>query len=129
MKRLILLVEDEAALVGMLSYNLEKEGYRVRTAGDGEEALLAMREERPDIVVLDYCLPDGDGVTLAVEILKDFPHVHPVIMSGVVLEEEEVLVCQRYDIPILVKPFLEEELMKALAASSLKEATRRRVVG
>ena len=62
MNPLILVVEDEAALVTLLRYNLEREGFRVAVAADGEEALLLAREEKPDLVLLDWMLPLLSGI-------------------------------------------------------------------
>lgn len=59
---LVLLVEDEAALADLLKYNLEREGYRVATAADGEEALVVAAEQPPDLVLLDWMLPKASGV-------------------------------------------------------------------
>jgi two-component system phosphate regulon response regulator PhoB len=59
---LVLVVEDEAALADLLKYNLEKEGYRVSVATDGEEALVVAEERPPDLVVLDWMLPKASGV-------------------------------------------------------------------
>ena len=50
----LLVVEDEAALATMLRYNLEKQGFRVEEAGDGEEALTRISEAQPDLVLLDW---------------------------------------------------------------------------
>jgi two-component system phosphate regulon response regulator PhoB len=58
----ILVVEDEDALAVLLDYNLVKEGFRVERAADGEEALLRVAEEPPDLVVLDWMLPKVSGV-------------------------------------------------------------------
>ncbi len=58
----ILVVEDEDALSTLLQYNLEKEGYVVTVAGDGEEALIAIDERQPDLVVLDWMLPKVSGI-------------------------------------------------------------------
>ncbi len=58
----ILVVEDEDALATLLDYNLMKEGFRVERAADGEEALLRVSEEPPDLVVLDWMLPKVSGV-------------------------------------------------------------------
>jgi len=58
----LLVVEDEAALADLLKYNLEKEGYRVSVATDGEEALVAANENPPDLVVLDWMLPKAPGI-------------------------------------------------------------------
>ena len=58
----IMVVEDEDSLATLLSYNLEKEGYKVGLAGDGEEALLMVDEAPPDLMVLDWMLPKVSGV-------------------------------------------------------------------
>jgi two-component system phosphate regulon response regulator PhoB len=59
---LVLVVEDEDALATLLDYNLDKEGFRVARAADGEEALLRLEEEPPDLVLLDWMLPKVSGV-------------------------------------------------------------------
>jgi two-component system phosphate regulon response regulator PhoB len=55
-------VEDEDSLATLLQYNLEKEGYSVRVAADGEEALLLVDERLPDLIVLDWMLPKISGI-------------------------------------------------------------------
>jgi two-component system phosphate regulon response regulator PhoB len=62
MKPLVLVVEDEEALATLLDYNLEKEGFRVERAADGEEGLLKVEEETPDLILLDWMLPKVSGV-------------------------------------------------------------------
>ncbi len=62
MKPVILVVEDEAALARLLRYNLEKQGFEVVGAADGEEALLIVRERACDLVVLDWMLPNVSGL-------------------------------------------------------------------
>jgi two-component system phosphate regulon response regulator PhoB len=58
----VLVVEDEEALSTLLQYNLEKEGYAVRVANDGEEALVQVDERLPDLIVLDWMLPKISGI-------------------------------------------------------------------
>ncbi|HVZ98905.1 MAG TPA: phosphate regulon transcriptional regulator PhoB [Caulobacterales bacterium] len=58
----VLVVEDEEALAQLLKYNLEKEGYRVSLAQDGEEALVVADETKPDLVLLDWMLPKQPGI-------------------------------------------------------------------
>jgi two-component system phosphate regulon response regulator PhoB len=62
MKPHVLIAEDEGALATLLRYNLEREGYRVSEARDGEEALLLAQEEPPDLVLLDWMLPQLSGI-------------------------------------------------------------------
>ncbi|HEX4261818.1 MAG TPA: phosphate regulon transcriptional regulator PhoB [Acetobacteraceae bacterium] len=59
---LVLVVEDEAALATMLRYNLEKQGFRVEEAADGQEAMTRLAEARPDLVLLDWMLPVMSGL-------------------------------------------------------------------
>jgi two-component system, OmpR family, phosphate regulon response regulator PhoB len=59
---LVLIVEDERAQMELLSYNLQKQGYRVARASDGEEGLLLARERLPDLIVLDWMVPLVSGI-------------------------------------------------------------------
>ena len=61
MQPYVLVMEDEDALATLLSYNLEKEGYRVVVAADGEEGMLQIEERLPDLVLLDWMLPKLSG--------------------------------------------------------------------
>lgn len=77
----ILVVEDEETVQETLAYNLEQEGYRVLTADDGEAALQLIRQERPDLVVLDIMLPRLDGLAVCRLVRKDPEVAHtPIIM-------------------------------------------------
>lgn len=58
----ILVIEDEDALATLLQYNLEKEGYAVAVAADGEEGLVQVDERAPDLIVLDWMLPKISGI-------------------------------------------------------------------
>jgi len=62
MKPHILVAEDESAVCELLSYNLEREGYDVSIANDGEEALLVIDENTPDLILLDWMLPKVPGI-------------------------------------------------------------------
>ncbi len=61
MSKKILVVDDEARLVNLVRGYLEQEGYEVRTASDGRQALFVAREEKPDLIVLDLMMPEMDG--------------------------------------------------------------------
>ncbi|MCK5624101.1 MAG: phosphate regulon transcriptional regulator PhoB [Alphaproteobacteria bacterium] len=86
----ILIVEDEAALSTLLAYNLEKEGFTVRVAADGEQALEALAEEPPDLVLLDWMLPHVSGIEICRRIRRD-PETRdlPVIMLTAKGEEAD----------------------------------------
>jgi two-component system, OmpR family, phosphate regulon response regulator PhoB len=70
MRPLVLVVEDEPSLVTLLRYNLEREGFAVNEAHDGEEALLQLRETTPDAVLLDWMLPRISGIEVCRQIRR-----------------------------------------------------------
>jgi len=90
MNPLVLIVEDEPAQVELLRYNLEKKGYRTSVALDGEEALMLVEEEAPDLVILDWMLPDISGIEICRQ-LKAQPKTRalPVIMLTARGEERD----------------------------------------
>ena len=67
----VLLVEDEKSIVTLIKYNLEKEGFKVFCAETGEDALKIIKEKIPDLVILDWMLPDLPGVEVCRQIKKD----------------------------------------------------------
>ncbi len=91
-KPLVLVVEDEAALATMLRYNLEKQGFRVEEAVDGQEALTRMTEAAPDIVLLDWMLPVMSGIEVCRQIRRR-PATRdlPVIMVTARSEDQDAV--------------------------------------
>jgi len=89
---LILVVEDEAALVTLLRYNLEREGFRVAEARDGEEAMLQIAEQMPDLVLLDWMLPLMSGIEVCRQ-LRRLPETRrlPILMLTARGEEGDKL--------------------------------------
>lgn len=69
--RTILVVDDEPALLRLMEYLLHRQGYRILTAANGEDALELVRTERPDLVVLDVMMPRMDGYEVAAAIRHD----------------------------------------------------------
>src|ERR1700690_1950704 len=89
---LVLVVEDEAAIATMLRYNLEKQGYRVSEASDGQEALTRIQEQQPDIVLLDWMLPLMSGTEVCRQIRrKAAPRDLPVIMVSARTEDQDAV--------------------------------------
>ncbi|ASM74888.1 MULTISPECIES: phosphate regulon transcriptional regulator PhoB [Roseobacteraceae] len=84
----VLVVEDELAQREVLVYNLENDGFRVIKAGDGNEALLLIEEEQPDIILLDWMLPGTSGIEICRQIkMKPALRATPVIMISARSEE------------------------------------------
>jgi two-component system phosphate regulon response regulator PhoB len=91
-KPLVLIVEDEAALMTMLRYNLEKQGFRVEEAGDGEEALSRINELKPDMVLLDWMLPHLSGIEVCRQIRRrPATRELPVIMITARSEDQDAV--------------------------------------
>ena len=88
----ILVVEDEAPLVTLLRYNLEREGFAVLEAPDGDEALLQAREQKPDLILLDWMLPLVSGIEVCRQ-LRRHPETRaiPIIMLTARGEEGDKL--------------------------------------
>jgi two-component system phosphate regulon response regulator PhoB len=114
----ILIVEDEAALVTMLSYNLEKEGYQVSFASDGEQALRKIKEFSPDVVLLDWMLPKMSGVDVCKNIRRNnSTRDLPVIMLTARGEEADKVKGLSYGADdYMTKPFSVPELVARIRA-------------
>jgi two-component system phosphate regulon response regulator PhoB len=114
----ILVVEDEESLATLLQYNLDKEGYRVGVASDGEEALLMVDEAAPDLVVLDWMLPKVSGVEVCRR-LRARPETRnlPIIMLTARGEEtDRIRGLDTGADDYIVKPFSTTELAARIRA-------------
>ena len=86
----ILIVEDEPALVTLLTYNLEAEGFSVEHESDGEAAEQRLKDEAPDLLVLDWMLPGLSGIEICRRLrLRDATRALPIIMLTARGEESE----------------------------------------
>ena len=109
----VLVVEDEPAQREVLSYNLEAEGFRVCTAGDGEEALVLVAEEGPDVVVLDWMLPQLSGIEVCrrLKTRADTRGVAVIMLSARSEEVDRVRGLETGADDYVVKPYSVVELM------------------
>jgi len=106
----ILVVDDEASIVEIVKFNLEKEGYRVVTAMDGYDALSAFQKESPDLIILDVMMPGMDGYAVCRKI-RETSNV-PIIMVTARAEEiDTVLGLEMGADEYVTKPFSVRELM------------------
>src|SRR5919199_4250952 len=129
MKPTILVVEDEVPLLTLLRYNLEKQGFRVEEAADGQEALLRIAEARPDLVLLDWMLPALSGLEVCRQIRRR-PATRdlPIIMVTARTEDQDAV--RALDLgadDYITKPFAMEGLLariRALLRRSGSIATR-----
>jgi two-component system phosphate regulon response regulator PhoB len=118
LKPLVLIVEDEAALVTMLRYNLERAGFAVCAASDGEEALVQIAERKPDVVLLDWMLPLISGIEVCRQIRRaPASRTVPIVMLTARGEEgDRVRGLNSGADDYIVKPFSPAELIARLRA-------------
>jgi len=118
MRPAVLVVEDETALLTLLRYNPEKEGFTVSAAHDGEEALLQLKEAKPDAVLLDWMLPRVSGIEVCRQIRRTPAWRDlPVIMLTARGEEgDRVRGLDSGADDYVVKPFSPNELIARLRA-------------
>ena len=117
-KPLVLVVEDEAAIATMLRYNLEKQGFRVEEAGDGQEALDLISETTPDLVLLDWMLPTLSGIEVCRQIRRrQETRTLPVIMVTARAEDQDAVRALNIGADDYVsKPFSMEGLLARVRA-------------
>jgi two-component system phosphate regulon response regulator PhoB len=112
----VLLVEDESAQREVLTYNLEAEGFAVVVAESGDEALLLVQEEAPDLILLDWMLPNVSGIEVCRQV-KARPETRgiPIIMLSARSEElDRVRGLETGADDYVVKPYSVAELMARL---------------
>ena len=117
-KPLVLVVEDEAPLVTLLRYNLEKEGFQVCEAGDGEEAMVQIAERKPDLVLLDWMLPLVSGIEVCRRIRRspETRSLPVIILTARGEETDRVRGLDSGADDYVVKPFSPSELVARLRA-------------
>ena len=118
MNPLVMIVEDEQPLVTMLRYNLEKEGFGVCEASNGEEALVQIAERKPDVVLLDWMLPLVSGIEVCRQ-LRRSPKLRslPIIMLTARGEEaDKIRGLNSGADDYITKPFSPSELIARLRA-------------
>jgi len=119
----VLVVEDELAQREVLSYNLEAEGFRVVKAADGDEALLQVEEQAPDVIVLDWMLPGVSGIKVCrrIKMRSELRRIPVIMLSARSEEVDRVRGLETGADDYVVKPYSVIELM-ARVRSQLRRA-------
>jgi len=113
---MILIVEDEANIVKLDTLYLEREGYRVCSAADGEQGLDAVRRLKPDLVVLDVMLPRKDGLAVCQTLRSEHNNV-PIIMATARDEDiDKIIGLELGADDYLTKPYNPRELVARIKA-------------
>ncbi len=107
----VLVVEDEANIVDILAFNLEREGYRVLSAYDGQAGLALAREKKPDLILLDLMLPGLNGFEVCKALRDDGDTVPILILTAREEEADKVRGLELGADDYITKPFSIRELM------------------
>ena len=117
-KKTILVVEDDKSLLPLITYNIEKNGYRVKSATNGEDALLLLKEEIPSLAIFDWMIPAPSGLELCKIVRRKTETSDLPIILLTAKEEEDDRVkgldCGADD--YITKPFSNAELIARINA-------------
>jgi DNA-binding response OmpR family regulator len=114
-RKTILIVDDEPRYVKLVEINLQTEGYQVRTAGNGQEAVEAVAAAAPDLILLDVMMPIMDGFTATTRI-REFSNVPIILVTAKGEERDRVRGLDAGADDYIVKPFSAQELLARVRA-------------
>lgn len=114
----VFLVEDEQSIITLVEYNLKKEGFKVAFSSNGEEALKEIKSHEPDIVLLDWMLPDLSGIDVCKSLKKDtkFRDIPIIMLTAKGEEEDKVSALNAGADDYITKPFGHAELIARINA-------------
>ena len=120
----LLAVDDEAAIRDMIQFALTRNGMQVQTASDAREALVAIGESRPDLILLDWMMPGVSGLELTRRLRKDplTADIPIIMLTAKVTEDDKVAGLEAGTDDYIVKPFSPRELVARVHAV-LRRAT------
>jgi ATP-dependent Clp protease ATP-binding subunit ClpA/CheY-like chemotaxis protein len=121
----VLIVDDNRDLLHFLERLMADAGWRLMTAETASDARRIVAEQKPNAALLDYMLPDGNGVELGVEFLRAVPNMLVTIMTGTILPTEEEAACEEHNFPVLRKPFLASDVMSQIRSRLAASAVSR----
>ncbi|MCX7781813.1 MAG: response regulator, partial [Negativicutes bacterium] len=115
MSKTILVVDDESKMLEMIGNYLQKEGFGVMTAAAGREALRKAKEEQPDLIVLDWMMPDIAGIEVLAE-LRKFSQAPVIMLTAKTEEVDKLLGLEMGADDYITKPFSLRELSARIRA-------------
>jgi CheY-like chemotaxis protein len=111
---IVLLVDDNRDLLQFLERLMAESGWELIAAESASAARRMVANKKPNAALLDYMLPDGNGVDLAQQLKQIIPNLQVTVMTGSMLAPEEEAICEEHDFPVLRKPFLATEVMNQI---------------
>jgi ATP-dependent Clp protease ATP-binding subunit ClpA len=118
----VLILDDNVPLTEWLVEQVARTGVTPIVAATAREAMAAASRQPLDLAILDVMLPDGDGLSVAFELVRLWPQLRVVVMTGGELSSEEVALCEQHEFPVLRKPFLGADIVNLLKATLLRVA-------
>lgn len=118
----VLIVDDNRDLLHFLERLMADAGWTLLTAESAREARSLVAEKKPNAALLDFMLPDGNGVELGVQLRKSLPQMLVVVMTGSVLPPEEEAICEEHDFPVLRKLFLASDVISQIRSRLIPAA-------
>ena len=112
----VLVLDDHGPLLDWLEAVLGSASMSPLRASTAARARELANSREVDAALLDVILPDGDGISLALEFRRTHPRLQAVLMTGMELSSDEAAICERYDIPVLRKPFLANDAIDLVKA-------------
>ena len=122
----VLAIDENAHLLKTLEHALSGVGVAPLLATSTGQARELAAQHQLDLVIVDLVLPDGDGLSIALELLRARPRLQVVVTSGAELSSDEAALCERQDFTVLRKPFLPEDVVDLVLARLQR---RSKVVG
>ena len=128
--RKIVIIEDDADLVALLRYNLQKEGFRCMDAQTGKGALELCRQVRPDLLLLDIMLPDCDGLEICKKLRADpdLSHVPVIFLTARAAEADRIIGLEIGANDYVVKPFFVRELIARIRLQFRAQSSPARIL-
>ena len=112
----ILLIDDEVNLIDPVAYNLKQKGYDTLTAYDGKSGLETFRKEQPDLIILDWTLPDLQGVDILKQVREEQDFTPVIMLTGRTAKEDIVEGLTAGADDYVTKPFTWEELLARISS-------------
>ena len=110
----ILIIDDEKDICSLLSDALNRKGFNVALANTKREAMLCLKKESPDMVLLDLKLPDGDGISVLSKIRRTHPKTIVNVISAYGSEERREEAKKKGAYSFIDKPFTEKDILKSI---------------
>ncbi|MEM7110227.1 MAG: response regulator transcription factor [Bacteroidota bacterium] len=123
----VLVVDDEESILELLKYNLEKQGYDVKTATNGFEGVEKAKKFRPDLILLDIMMPDQDGVETCRQI-REVPELSSVFIIFLTARSEEYSEIAAFDVgadDYITKPIKPRALMSRISALFRRDSKKK----